>query len=192
MRRFSLPDQRGRDGQVLHTDGDNPYWAPVGGGGGPTGPTGYTGSIGPTGPSGASSTGPTGPTGPASTVTGPTGPQGPTGPTGGVSPTQITGWSNLFSGVTADGDYVVYQKLPFAITITETTSDCDSGTATATMKINGTPLGGTANSVSSTEQSQSHASANVASAGDDIVVTISGAASVTNMRLSFTVTRTLA
>jgi hypothetical protein len=107
-----------------------------------------------------------------------------------LSQTTSNTWN--FQGTTADGDYILTLKAGFAMTITETTTKCTSGTATATFKINTTALGGTANSVSSSEQSQSHASSNSVSAGDDIVVTISSASSLTNMVISILATRTLA
>ena len=69
--------------------------------------------------------------------------------------------------------YTLVLNCPFAGTITKTTTKSASGTCTATFKINTTALGGTANSVSSSEQEQSHSSANAFSVGDDIVVTIS-------------------
>jgi predicted RecA/RadA family phage recombinase len=91
----------------------------------------------------------------------------------------------------ADDSYIIRQKMPYAGTINSVTSKCVSGTATATFKINTTALGGTANSVSSTENSQAHTAANVFAAGDDLVVTIS--ANSTCVRPSFTldVTRSL-
>jgi fructose-specific component phosphotransferase system IIB-like protein len=89
-------------------------------------------------------------------------------------------------------DYTLLIKAPFGGTITEVTTRSASGTCTATVKINTTALGGTANSVSSTEQSQSHASANVFVAGDDIVVTVSSNSTCADMRITIQYTRTLA
>lgn len=57
--------------------------------------------------------------------------------------------------------------------ITSTTSKSASGTCTATFKIAGSTLGGTANSVSSTAQSQAHTTACTFAKGDLISVTIS-------------------
>jgi hypothetical protein len=105
---------------------------------------------------------------------------------------QTFDFTKTFVGVGANGTYILKLKIPYAGTITETTSICSSGTATAQFKINSTNLGGTANSVSSSEQSQSHASANTFSSGDDIVVEITSASSLENMTLSVTFTRTLA
>jgi hypothetical protein len=89
-------------------------------------------------------------------------------------------------------DYMLCVKLPYGITITEVTTISKAGTCTATFKINTTALGGTANSVSTSEQSQSHSSSNVASAGDDIQVTISSNSSCDRMAFMIKFTRTLA
>lgn len=102
----------------------------------------------------------------------------------------VEDWPIYFPYV-EDGDYVLIQKSAVARTVNITVSDCDSGTCTATFKINSTPLGGSANSVSSTEQSQSHSSANILAAGDDLVVTISSNASCEKVRLNAQTTRTL-
>lgn len=88
-------------------------------------------------------------------------------------------------------DYRLVVNMPFAGTITQTTTRSASGTATATFKVNTTALGGTANSVSSSEQSQAHASSNTFSAGDDIVVTISSNAACLNLSFTVKFTRSL-
>lgn len=90
-----------------------------------------------------------------------------------------------------DGDYRVVINIPYGLTITSCTSRCTTGTATATFKINTTALGGTANAVSTSEQTQSHSSANVMVAGDDLVITVSSSATCENASLSFSATRTL-
>lgn len=89
-------------------------------------------------------------------------------------------------------DYRLVINIPYGCTINETTTRCTSGTATATFKINTTALGGTANSVSSSEQTQTHSSANVVATGDDIVLTISANASCLNLSFTIKFTRTLA
>lgn len=94
--------------------------------------------------------------------------------------------------IALDGDYRLIVNLPYAATITSTTTRCVSGTATATFKINTTALGGTANSVSSTENEQPHSSANSAAAGDDIVLTISSASTCVGLSFTIEFTRTLA
>lgn len=90
-----------------------------------------------------------------------------------------------------DETYHLALNTPFAMEITSVTTDCDSGTCTATVKINGTSLGGTANSVSTTEQTQAHTTANQAVAGDDVTVVISSNSSCEGMRLSMKFNRPL-
>ena len=76
-----------------------------------------------------------------------------------------------------DGTFKVLVKSAFAFTITETTTITTAGTSTVTISINGTPLGGTANSASTGEQSQAHSSANAVVAGDDISITFASTSS---------------
>lgn len=61
----------------------------------------------------------------------------------------------------------------FGFTIQSITSRCSSGSCTATFNINGTNLTGTANAVSTTEQTQSYTGNNVVNAGDDVNCVIS-------------------
>lgn len=96
-----------------------------------------------------------------------------------------------FIGTVANQDYKIVVKAPHGGTITETTTICSSGTATFTFKINTTALGGTVNSVSSAEQSQSHSSANVFAANDDIVITASANSSCVNASFTVKYTRSL-
>ena len=106
-----------------------------------------------------------------------------------------TSQTDFISGVIpalTNTDYRLIVKIPYGCTITETTTRCTSGTATGTFKINTTALDGTANSISSSEQSQSHSSANVVAAGDDIVLTISSNSSCLNLSFTIKFTRTLA
>lgn len=92
-------------------------------------------------------------------------------------------------GAPANKTYTLVLKCPFAGTINETVTICASGTCTATFKINGTPLGGTANSVSSSKQTQAQASANTFAIGDDIAVTISANSSCVDMAFTIKVTK---
>lgn len=96
-----------------------------------------------------------------------------------------------FIAAPSDKSYTLVLKAPHGGTITETTTKSASGTCTATFKINTTALGGTANSVSSSEQSQAHSSANTFAAGDDIVLTVSSNSSCADMAFSIKYTRTL-
>ena len=89
-------------------------------------------------------------------------------------------------------DYRICLNAAHGGTITDVTTRSASGTCTATFKINTTALGGTANSVSSTETTQSHASSNVFAAGDDIVITVSSNSSCADMSFTIKYTRTLA
>jgi hypothetical protein len=89
-------------------------------------------------------------------------------------------------------DYRIIVKAPIAGTITETVTRSASGTCTATFKVNTTALGGTANSVSSSEQAQSHASSNTFAVDDDIVITISSVSSCADMSFTIKYTRTFA
>jgi len=93
--------------------------------------------------------------------------------------------------VPANKSYTIRLKAATGGTITETTTKSASGTCTATFNINTTALGGTANAVSSTEQSQAHSSANVFVAGDDIVVTLSANSSCLDLAFSLKYTRAL-
>lgn len=94
-----------------------------------------------------------------------------------------------FIGAPADKSYTLVLKCPYGGTVNETVTKSASGTCTATFKINTTALGGTANSVSSTEQTQTHSSANTFVAGDDIVVTISSNSACVDMAFTIKVTK---
>lgn len=81
-------------------------------------------------------------------------------------------WSGMILEPEHNKTYVLVQKSPFAGTIHETTTDCASGSGTARFKIEGVNLGGTINTVTSAEQSQTHNSANAFAAGDTISMTM--------------------
>lgn len=87
-------------------------------------------------------------------------------------------------------DYPIEINAPYGYTITQVDSYCASGSCTATVKIGTTALGGTANSVSTTMQSQAQTSANVVAAGDTTKVTISSNSSCNRLRLVIWITRT--
>jgi hypothetical protein len=91
-----------------------------------------------------------------------------------------------------DQDYRLVVKIPHGGTITGTTTRSTSGTCTATFKVNTTALGGTANSVSTSEQSSAHSSSNVFAADDDIVLTVSSNSSCQGMSFTIKYTKTLA
>ena len=79
---------------------------------------------------------------------------------------------------------------PYGYKINRVDSQCRSGTCTATTKIGTTPLGGGANSVSTTLQTKTHTSDNVIAAAGTSVVTISSNSSCAGLRLTFWITRT--
>lgn len=103
----------------------------------------------------------------------------------------ITEGGSWLIPIVANGDYVVIQNVPFGGTITETTSQADSGTCTATFKVNSTALGGSAHSVSSSEVITARSSSNAFVAGDDIVITIASNSACINCRLALKYTRTI-
>lgn len=96
-------------------------------------------------------------------------------------------WSWYFPNGTNKG-YKLIVNSPVGATITAMTTICESGTCTLTGSINATPLGGTANSVSTSEQTQSHSSANVMAAGDDFTLTISSVSSLVGMTVTVAIT----
>lgn len=85
----------------------------------------------------------------------------------------------------SDKSYTITLNIPFSGFIDSVSTICVSGTATATVEINGTPLGGSSNSVSTSEDVVIHSSDNTFLAGDDIVLTISSNSSSADV--SFTV-----
>jgi len=102
--------------------------------------------------------------------------------------------TDFISGLTptiADGTYCILRQAPYAGTITSITTKCSSGTCTLTGKVNTTALGGTANSVSSTEQEQAHATTNTFAAGDDINLVVSSYSACVNMEFTVKFTRAL-
>lgn len=110
---------------------------------------------------------------------------------GGASTTQTGEMIAGFIASPSDKSYTIVLKMAHGGTITETVTKSVSGTCTATFKVNSTALGGTANSVSSTEQSQAHSTSNTFAAGDDIVLTISSNSSCVDMSFSIKYTRVL-
>jgi hypothetical protein len=90
----------------------------------------------------------------------------------------------------ADETLLVAIAMPFAGSITNITTKSASGTCTLTGKVNTTALGGTANSVSSTENSQDHSSTNTFSVGDDINLTISANSSCVDLSFKIELERT--
>jgi hypothetical protein len=103
--------------------------------------------------------------------------------------------TDFISGIIAspaNQDYRIVEKLPYAIVITEVATKSSSGVCTVTGKINSTALGGTANSVTSTQSSQTHSSSNTAASGDVVVLTVSSASACVDLSFAVKFTRTLA
>lgn len=95
-----------------------------------------------------------------------------------AKPSKPQTWEQSWTFIAPEnGDYRMVVDAKFARTITSVTTRCASGSITLTAKINTTALGGSANSVSTSEQTQSHSSANALAVGDDIVFTFSSNAS---------------
>ena len=109
--------------------------------------------------------------------------------------TAAAGQTDTLSIVVArpkDGDTVILRPFATGATITEVRTKSSTGTCTLTVKINSTALGGTANSVSTTETAQSHASANVADTDDNLTLTVSSNSGCVDMSVTITYTTTLA
>jgi hypothetical protein len=91
-----------------------------------------------------------------------------------------------------DGDTVLLRPFPTGATISEVRTQSTSGTCTLTVKIGASALGGTANSVSSTEEAQAHSSSNVADTDDNLTLTVSSNAACVGMSITITYSTTLA
>lgn len=98
---------------------------------------------------------------------------------------------SVFISYPAAKDYRLVLKAAVERTITEVVTRSVSGTCTATTKIDTTALGGTANSVSSSEQSQLHTTSNTWGVGADLVVAVSSVSACVDMTLTVKTTRTL-
>jgi len=61
--------------------------------------------------------------------------------------------------------------------INSVVTQTETGTCTVTVDINGTPLGGSANSASTSKQTQAHTTSNAVAEGDDISITVSSVSS---------------
>lgn len=108
-----------------------------------------------------------------------------------VAAKTVKDWISVLIEVPANQDYVISRNIPVGCTVNSITTKCASGTCTVTGKINTTAMGGTANSVSSSEVTQAQASANVAAVGDDIVLTVSSNSSCLRLEATVAFTRAL-
>jgi hypothetical protein len=110
----------------------------------------------------------------------------------GASETQTGEMISGYIGTVTDKTYRLVVKAAHGGHITETTTRSESGTCTATFKINTVALGGTANSVCSSEQSQAHNTTDdFFAANDDIEVTVSSNSACIGMSFTIKYTRTL-
>lgn len=90
----------------------------------------------------------------------------------------------------ANQSYTIAVSMPHGGTINTTTTQCISGTCTATFKVNAVSLSAS-NAVSSSVQAQAQASGNTFLAGDQLLVTISANASALGVAISIKYSRNL-
>lgn len=91
-----------------------------------------------------------------------------------------------------DRAYPIVQFSECAWTILAVVAKCSTGSCTVTVDIDGTPLGGGANSVSTTEGNVGHSTANAVLVGSTITVTISSNSSAELVAVSIVGERELA
>jgi hypothetical protein len=90
-----------------------------------------------------------------------------------------TGFSWSLQGTTGVGQtYTIVFRSPMRLTITETATQCDSGSDTATIKIDGTAIGGTTHSVTSSIQAITRSSNNIVSVANNITITFQNSGAV--------------
>lgn len=94
-------------------------------------------------------------------------------------------WIQTTIEAPVDGTYPLLNSTGVAFKIKTVRSICTAGSATATSKINTTALGGTANSVTTSAQNQSHSSANSLAVGDSLNVTLSSVSGAANITLQY-------
>lgn len=91
-----------------------------------------------------------------------------------------------------NGDYHFYNFFLAGDTVTSVFAASASGSCTLTVKVGGTPLGGTPNAVSTSGQTQGHSSSNVAGDGVALTLTVSSNSSCVRMSVALLMTRPLA
>lgn len=89
-----------------------------------------------------------------------------------------------------DKTYRIIIKIPYAVEITEVVTRSTAGTCDLEVSINGTPLGGDPNSVSTSESSELHTTDNEVDVDDDIELTISSNAGAEGVSVTLIGTRT--
>lgn len=99
-------------------------------------------------------------------------------------------WSGMIEEP-EEKSYTIVRKTPWAGAITETTTKATTGEGTATFKIDGSTIGGSANTVTSAEQDQAHSTSNTFSAGATITMLISAIGSPQLVDMDFTIKYTM-
>lgn len=95
-----------------------------------------------------------------------------------------------FIDTPTDATYDIELSAPFGYQITKTSTKCISGTCTLTVKINGTSVGGSSHSVSSTLQQITRTSANAVAVGNSVTATIASNSTCIGLVLSIEYIRT--
>lgn len=90
-----------------------------------------------------------------------------------------------------DGTEKIIVNSPYSFTISEVTTICTTGTCTLEVQIDGAALGGSTNAVSTSEVTESHASANTVAVGQDVILEVTAASSCENMTVMLSGNRTL-
>ena len=88
-------------------------------------------------------------------------------------------------------DYVVWLKVPFALTVVDMTTRCASGSCTLVAKKNTTAITGLSNSVSTSEVTNTASAGNVFAAGDDLRLTASSISGAEGVWFNVQFTRTV-
>jgi hypothetical protein len=96
-----------------------------------------------------------------------------------------------FVEIVDNKDYTIWQRIPFAGTITRTVTKASTGTCTLTVKISANAVGGSAHSVTSSQESILRTTSNTFAAGDDLVLTVASNSACENLAVSVDYTRTL-
>lgn len=86
--------------------------------------------------------------------------------------------------------YIFAKNIPYDGYIDSVTSICTSGTATGTVNIDGTPLGGGTNAISSVEDIVLHETDNIFVSGSDLDLTLSSVSSATDVIVTISFIKT--
>lgn len=106
-----------------------------------------------------------------------------------------TAQTDFISGIIKSGgnqDFRIIERFPYAATITKLYAKTASGTITLTPKLNSTAITSGAINVTSSQGSSTPSAANVASAGDALVFTMSSNSSAVDISFVVELSRTLA